>query len=77
MHLHIYSLEKTLYDGTADAVTLPAEDGEITVLPHHMRLVTTLKNGVLTLQEKGKKEKVPIQGGFAYTDGLQLVVLAD
>ena len=77
MHLHIYSLQNTVYEGESDSVTLPTDSGEISVLNHHIPLVTTLKKGTISARTNGTPTELPIGGGMAYTDGEKLVVLAD
>lgn len=47
MLLRIASPEKTIFDGKVKRVTLPTEQGEITVLPNHIPVVTTLKPGII------------------------------
>ena len=47
MLLRIASPEKTIFDGKVKKVTLPTEQGEITVLPNHTPVVTTLKPGII------------------------------
>ncbi len=73
MELKIYSLEGTKYEGTVPQVSLPATDGEITVLPHHSTLITTLKSGVI----KFKGETISINGGFAEIGNNKVVVLVN
>jgi len=77
MHLHIYSLQNTVYEGESDSVTLPTDSGEISVLNHHIPLVTTLKKGIVSARTNDTPTELPIGGGMAYTDGEKLVVLAD
>ena len=77
MQLYLYTLGKTLYEGETSGVTLPAEGGEIGILPHHMPLVTSLKKGTLKLKAESGEQAFEIAGGFAYTDGEKLIVLAD
>ncbi|OHA27086.1 MAG: hypothetical protein A3C06_01135 [Candidatus Taylorbacteria bacterium RIFCSPHIGHO2_02_FULL_46_13] len=77
MHLYIYSLDKTLFEGETNSVILPSQDGEIGVLPHHEPLVTALRKGVVAVGDGEEKKNFEIEGGFAYTDGARLIVLAD
>jgi F-type H+-transporting ATPase subunit epsilon len=77
MILHIYSLQSTVHEGESDSVTLPTESGEIAVLNHHIPLITTLTHGKITARSKDSSKEFTVQGGTAYTDGSQLVVLAD
>ena len=71
MELKIYSLEGTKYEGTVPQVTFPTTDGEITVLPHHVPLITTLKAGEI----KFKDQTISINGGFAEIGNNKLVIL--
>ncbi len=73
MELKIFSLEGTLYEGETDQVSLPALDGEITVLKEHIPLITLLKKGVV----KTKEKNIEISGGFAEVTGSKVVVLAN
>ena len=77
MQLYVYTLEKTLYEGETAGVTLPAENGEIGILSHHVPLATALKKGMLSYAIGEEKKALAIEGGFAYTDGVRLIVLAD
>lgn len=73
MKLQIFSLEGKLYEGETDQVSLPALDGEITVLKEHIPLITLLKKGVV----KTKEKNIEIPGGFAEVTGDKVVVLAN
>lgn len=67
MKVYIHSQEKTLYEGTADVVTLPAESGDISVLAYHVPLITSLKAGAIVVGSAREAEKrvFRILGGFA------------
>lgn len=73
MKLQILSLSGTLFEGDISQVTLPASDGEITVLPKHIPLITLLQKGEI----KFNGENLSIEGGFAEVDGEKVVVLAN
>ena len=77
MRLYVYSLGKTIYEGDSDSVTLPAEGGEVSVLPHHVPFVTALHKGNVISRSQENEQRLPIEKGFAYIDGSHLVVLAD
>lgn len=60
------------------SVTIPTADGEITVLPEHIPLVSVLVPGVLTLRAKdGQDRHVAVSGGFVHVEPKAVVVLAD
>ncbi len=75
-HLTIASVGETRYDGAVVSATLPGADGELTILPHHEPLVTTLKHGVITvrLSSDGPKE-FPVESGVLECSGNRAVVL--
>ncbi|MFA6463428.1 MAG: hypothetical protein WCV55_00280 [Candidatus Paceibacterota bacterium] len=73
MQIKIYSLQGTVYEGETTEVTLPAQDGEITVLKGHIPLITLLKEGEIRTKEKN----IPIKKGFAEITGEKVVVLVD
>lgn len=77
MNLFIYNLEGTLYEGKTDCLSMPAEDGEISVLPHHAPLVTSLKKGVLKIKNETETKEIPIEKGFVYIDGQNTIILSD
>ena len=73
MKLQIFSLQGTVYESETASVSLPAVDGEITVLKGHIPLITILKEGEI----KTKEKNILIKKGFAEIDGGKVVVLVD
>ena len=59
-------------------VTVPTEDGEITVLPEHIPLMSILKPGVIEIKlEDGELELISVSGGFVEVMRDKIVILAD
>ena len=56
MKVVIAQVDKVFFDGEARSLTLPASAGEMTVLPSHMPLITTLKAGTIVV-------RLPVQAG--------------
>lgn len=75
MRLHLHSIDKTLYDGEAAQIGLPAEDGALTILPGHMPLVTALKIGKIEIKTKNENKIFEIRGGFAQIHGNSAIIL--
>lgn len=48
MLLRIVSMEWELYNWKVEKVTLPTQDGKITILPWHVNLITTLQSWTLS-----------------------------
>ncbi|WP_407526612.1 ATP synthase F1 subunit epsilon [Methylobacterium oryzisoli] len=70
--------ERVLYSGPVDAVQLPGSEGEMTVLPGHAPVLTTLKTGVLVITEGPQHGKrVLVRGGFAEINATALTVIAE
>ncbi|MBI5654672.1 ATP synthase F1 subunit epsilon [Candidatus Uhrbacteria bacterium] len=69
--------ERVLYRQEAEKVTLPTANGEITVLPGHIGLVTALVPGIAKLTINGKPEEVAVSGGFIQVGKDSVRVLAD
>jgi len=75
MHLYIYSLEKKIYEGESSSITLPTTSGEITVLPEHIPLVTTLSKGTIKFITSSETRKETILGGFAEIKSDSVILL--
>jgi F-type H+-transporting ATPase subunit epsilon len=59
-------------------VTIPTTEGEITVLPGHIPLVSILKPGVIEVKrEDGQTEVMSVSGGFLEVLADKVVILAD
>ena len=57
------------------SITLPAYDGEITVLPNHQPLLSLLVEGIVTLRRGTKEESLAIGGGYIETNGKTMKLL--
>jgi len=56
MFLNIITQDKIIYQGRISAVTLPGEEGELTILPNHIPLITPLTQGKIKVQDENQKE---------------------
>jgi F-type H+-transporting ATPase subunit epsilon len=63
MRIVIAKVDENLYDGEAASVTLPGAEGEMTVLPGHEPLITTLKQGSITVRHAEGEQTFHINGG--------------
>lgn len=61
--LVITKIDGPVFDGDVTSVTLPGENGEMTVLAHHEALITRLKAGTITVQHSVGKETFPVESG--------------
>ncbi len=78
INFEIVTPERTVLAEKAKRVTLPTREGEVTILPHHIPLVSIIKTGVIEIEnEKGEIEIMSISGGFIEVLKNKVVVLAD
>jgi F-type H+-transporting ATPase subunit epsilon len=76
MQFDLVSPERSLMSDQVRSVQIPGADGDLTAMPNHAPLITTLRPGILTVEtEKGTEEFV-VTGGFAEI-GESLSVLAE
>src|SRR3989338_5529731 len=77
LQFKIVTPERIVFEDTVDAVILPTTEGEITVLPHHIPLVTLLRAGVLRIKKGNDETPLAVSSGVIEVDGKRVVVLAD
>lgn len=77
MLLEIITPEKTVLKEEIEELTAPTEDGYITVLPHHVNLLTQLAPGELIATVKGKKQHLAVMNGFLKVQKNDILILAD
>lgn len=78
MKFKIITPERVVFEDEVDEATLPTTEGEITVLPHHIPLVTLSRAGVIRLKKGAREEFLAVSGGYVEVQpGSQLTVLAD
>jgi F-type H+-transporting ATPase subunit epsilon len=65
------------YESEATEITLPTVDGEITVLPNHMPLITLLKPGEIIIKNSSKTIELATEGGIAEITSKLVKVMAD
>jgi F-type H+-transporting ATPase subunit epsilon len=64
MRVTVIAPDKPVYDGDADAVTAPAYDGQVGILPHHAPFLTLLGEGRLVVRVGGTTRNFRVRGGF-------------
>ncbi len=75
--LEIVTPEKKVLDESVDSVTVPTANGEIGIFPNHAPLISTLKPGILTYNNRGAAEKLVVAGGFIEVGANVVSILAD
>lgn len=71
----IAQLDRVLYQGDADSVTLPGKEGEMTVLKNHIPLVSPLRGGAITVRRGDHEETFQVLGGILEVSRAGVTVL--
>ncbi len=77
MHVEIITPDSTVFEGTALSVQLPTMDGEITVLEHHIPIITTIKSGSAIVQTDKGEMIFAVSRGVIEVNGTSVRVLSD
>jgi F-type H+-transporting ATPase subunit epsilon len=78
LHFELVSPARLLFSGEVVSVQIPGSEGEMTILPGHAPVLSTLKPGVVTVaKDGGTSEKMFVRGGFAEVNAKGLTVLAE
>ena len=78
LNLEVVTPSGLIFNGKAVEVTLPGEEGEFGVLPHHAALTTLLKAGVVDIEKEDKSvESIVVNWGVVQVDETKVVVLVD
>jgi len=73
--LKIITPKKIVLEKEILSITLPTEEGEITILPHHANLFSILKEGIIKIKYNQEEDYFAIGGGYLETDGHEVNVL--
>jgi len=77
-HFELVSPERLLFQGEVESVQMPAAEGDMTVLPGHSPVITTLKTGIVTVSGgTGGAQRLFVRGGFADISAAGLTILAE
>ncbi|MFY0620637.1 MAG: F0F1 ATP synthase subunit epsilon [Pelagimonas sp.] len=76
MQFDLVSPERSLLSEQVKAVRIPGSEGDLTVMPNHASLITTLRPGVMTVETEAGVQEFVVTGGFAEV-GENLSVLAE
>lgn len=77
MKIEIITPEKVSYSEEADQVSLPTAEGEITILPNHIPLLTQLLPGELSIRKGNQTIVMASGGGFAEITGNKVSIATD
>jgi len=73
----IVSQDRMVWEGDADIVIVPGEDGQMGILPRHAPLLSTLRFGILTVRSQDNEQNFTVSGGVVEVQPDIITVLAD
>lgn len=77
MQFDLVSPERSLASLQVREVLIPGADGDMTAMPEHAPVITTLRPGVLRAEGPDGTAEYVVSGGFAEISGDSLSVLAE
>src|SRR3989344_2176880 len=75
LRIELITPDGPVFEGEADAVSLPTADGEITILPHHIPLISIVVAGSITVRTGKEEQLFAVSRGVVEVDGTSLRVL--
>jgi F-type H+-transporting ATPase subunit epsilon len=77
IRLEIVTPEATVYSEDVEMVTLPGVEGQMGVLPHHVRLMTQLVPGELIVRKAGHIDYLAVGEGLVDVTGERVSILTN
>jgi len=77
LKLEIVTPEATVCSEPVEMVTLPGVEGQMGVLPQHVRLITQLVPGELTVRKSGRDEYMAVGEGLVEITNDQVSILTN
>ena len=75
--LEIATPDAVVYSSDVDMVTLPGVEGQMGVLPHHIRLMTQLVPGEMVVRKDGREELLAVGEGLVEITGNSVNIVTD
>jgi F-type H+-transporting ATPase subunit epsilon len=77
LRLEIVTPQATVYSEDVDMVTLPAVEGQMGVLPQHVRLMTQLVPGEMIVRKEGQDHFLAVGEGLIEVTGDRVAIVTD
>ena len=68
-HFELVSPERQLFEGPVASVVVPASEGDMTILPNHAPVMTTLRSGVVAVSDDKGAERRLASGLLKHAGG--------
>jgi len=74
--LRVFAIDREIFVGDANSLTVPTTTGQIQILPEHTPLISLLKEGEVIIEAaNGTTTKLPISGGTVEVTHKEVVAL--
>lgn len=77
MSLSLITPAESVFTGDVDSVTLPTADGEITVMPNHVPIITTIVPGPMIVRIGSEEKVFAVSRGIIEVNQTGVKVLSD
>ena len=77
LQLEVVTPQRTIINKTVDKIILPGIEGEMTILPDHVPLLTMMDSGILSYTIDEITNSIAIHWGYAQVDGKSVRVLVE
>jgi len=77
LKLEIVTPGATVYSEQVHMVTLPAVEGQLGILPHHIPLLTRVVPGEIIVRKDGRDEFLAVGGGLVEITGDHVAIVTD
>ncbi|MCL5795218.1 MAG: ATP synthase F1 subunit epsilon [Patescibacteria group bacterium] len=77
LNFQIITPDKIIFQDEADAITVPATDGQITILPNHIPLVSVTKPGEIIIKKGNETKNIAVMRGFIENSQNNVRLMAD
>lgn len=77
MKVSVISPERTIFEGDADSVVVPAWDGQLGVMKGHAPMLVLLGAGDMTVKTGGAEQHFQVSGGFMQVADDVVTVLSE
>ncbi len=75
LEVRVVTPDKIVYDGPADSLVIPGQDGYFGVLPNHAPMISLLDIGELKIRNEYQEYYYAIEGGFCEVRKNKVVVV--
>jgi F-type H+-transporting ATPase subunit epsilon len=77
LKLEIVTPQATVFSDQVELVTLPGVDGEMGVYPNHVRLMTQMVPGQVTVQQNGAERLIAVGEGMVEVTATRVSIVTD